>query len=144
MCEVCDFGYKLSANGRKCDKMEIENCAEQKGVTCNECKMGYHMSEDRRACTLLPILNCSRRDEPPPKKLSAVEAAAVVAKKEEDEEQLRKQAMDPAKQLVGADFATFAAVRAQQQRDGFRSLLGSNFKANSCSGFGKNQLYSIC
>ena len=144
MCEECDFGYKLSDNARKCDKMEIENCADQQGVICKECKVGYHMAEDRRACTLLPILNCDRRDEPPPKKPSAAEAKAAEEKKKEDEEQLRKQAMDPVKKVVGADFAAFAAAREQQQRDGFRSLFGSNFKANSCSGFGSQKLYSIC
>ena len=138
MCEECDFGYKLSDNARKCDKMEIENCADQQGVICKECKIGYHMAEDRRACTLLPILNCERRDEPPPKNPAAAEG------KGGEEEQLRKQAMDPVKKVVGADFAAFAAAREQQQRDGFRSLFGSNFKPNGCSGFGSQKLYSIC
>ena len=71
------------------------------------------MAEDRRACTLLPILNCQSRDEPPPKKPSAAEAKAAEEKKKEDEEQLRKQAMDPVKKVVGADFGDFEGTLNQ-------------------------------
>jgi len=147
LCESCKYGYKLSKNARKCLLGRIENCARQEGVVCGECKSGYRLSENRRACTILPIKNCSVRNESDKKELDVFEEPDECSKGTESEDTSENTSEDKStgqskgktKELLGADFASFAAADAKQ-RDGFRSLFGGE----GCSGFGKNNLYSIC
>ena len=72
-------------------------------------------------------------------KVTESEDASEDTSEDTSEDKSTGQSKGKTKELLGADFASFAAADAKQ-RDGFRSLFGGE----GCSGFGKNNLYSIC